>query len=183
MRKGLIGFLAFSVIFLNGCLEGETSNKEAKLTANQAESERLAQAGEALLTPVSFMFADELFTQALNLDSQNMRAGLYKSILGPVMKTRGFMARIAPYISTLPENIQNNYRNASARMVQADVRDFYFNGPADLKTEIDVQNLLQEVVEQFSNARKYIRANKTRVIDLKATVYSTPAASDCKVQS
>lgn len=187
MRRGLTGFIISLLVFITGCLEGPppaATDLRRTLTPNQAEAERLALKGEALLTPVSFVHANDLFNQALSFDPENLRAGLYQALLAPAMKTRGLLTRIAPYVEGLPDRMRQNYERNVSEIKQAGMRDFLMSGTTeDLKTEADVQNFLHELTSTLGTARAYIKANKMREMELTANHHANYNDPNCHVHS
>jgi hypothetical protein len=187
MYLRILGALVFTLYTLVGCLEGSSSaggtDAEKKLTPNEAEAERLALSAETLVNPVAFMYAFDIFTKAQTLDPQNQRAGIYLALLQPIMRTQGMLARVGPYVASLPQELRTDFSHQANRVQPASLHNFLFNGIADLKSEADVQGLVAQVTADVANARQYIKSIKGTNFVAHLTIYKELNNPECAAVS
>ncbi len=105
------------------------------------KSESLALAGEKIAYGPNFMQAAELIDKALQLDPSNLRARVYKAALAPQMSFRGILSRIKPLVNQLTAEDMRQYQTFVASLPTGAYRSFLLDGPEDIKTERDVQDL------------------------------------------
>ena len=192
LRKILLSNLAlmlvsnFSLMVLmitTGCA-GKNSDT-THITANTTmDAEQLAQAGEQLVTPFTFMLADKVFDMSLSKDPNNKRAQFYKNLLKAPMTLKGAAERLKPYANKYVSGIE--YQKSMNKIPNSPARNFLFDGTQDIKTAADLQNLLVQYRQGVSDFRTWVRQNE----DLQLTLYlnwalvvplSQEAADDCTV--
>ena len=177
MSYALIGLLC---VISAGC-SSDSSKKPVKTAEVNTESiiddksvspkqkaERLALASEQLVSPLSFMYANDVASQALQLDAKNQKAQFVKALVAPMMALKGVMARIQPIATRTPEG-KANYDRAIQKLQDAPkhaLRDFLLEGPADIKNETDAQNLIDSVRSAFTKQRQFFKSAKNSEMTL-----------------
>src|SRR5690242_19784773 len=63
----------------------------------------LTQQGEWLMTSDSFFLPFDIFTKALDLDSDNIKARIYVAAINPFMSLKGILTRLDKLASKSPE--------------------------------------------------------------------------------
>jgi len=108
-RSWMKAALGASIIagLLMGCdksksKENPPETPQAKIidTATLIDAESLANAGEQLMSPYSFMYAYRVFELALQKDPNNKKAQFYKSFLEAPMSLQGILTRIRPLVKS-----------------------------------------------------------------------------------
>lgn len=134
---------------------------DSSLTSSQ-KAERLALAAEQLVSPGSFMYAQDVADMALSIDSGNKRAQLVKVLIAPLMATKGIMARIKPLAERNDEN-KADYQKALERLDEQPnhaLKTFVLDGKADITSEKDIQNFNDSIRDAFNKQRLFFKANK-----------------------
>lgn len=129
-------------------------------------AENLALAGEQLLSPVSFMYADLVFDMALQTDASNKRAQFYKALIKPMMQLKGALNRIKPVIATLPEREQSQYQDYLAKAPESALKTFLMDGPQDIHTEEDALKFLDQYRSAWEDMRVFMKENKDLNLDV-----------------
>lgn len=139
------------------------ANSKNQTAAEKAEA--LALAGELLNTPTSFMHADPVFKAALFIDPSNARAQLWAAALGPAMELKGLIARIEPLAQTHPARY-SHYQAEVARLKKmyagTDLLKFMLSGPADIESEVELQEVIARVSLKIDDFRRTVIALKNR---------------------
>jgi len=183
-----IGLLASLAV---GCAKNNSStldNGQAKIAATTAmDSEQLAQAGEQLMSPYTFMLADTVFDMALSKDPSNSRARFYKAFLKPAMALRGSYKRARPFVSVVGDIRQ--YDGNIKTAPNSPLKDFIQSGPEDINTTADIQNVADKYVNALSDLYQFLKDNEDTplTLNLNANVFeqqiTKDAPSDCTVLS
>lgn len=185
MRNFLI--VSFSLFFLSACSDKKVQQvKTVNLNpttygknVSKAElAEEIALAGEQLVDPARFMYADLLFDVALQTDPNNKRAGFYKSFLASFMSMRGLGARVENAIkahgneSDLAEyqKIVKNFPNSSVKTFLLDN-----SGKSDIEHEADVQAFLDEYRAGQDKFRQFVKNNKDLNLTLNVNILAAGA--------
>lgn len=164
--------LAFGA-FLSACGEKEIIRVEggpkATISADATmESGALADAGEQLVSPYTFMLADKVFDMALQNDPNNMKALFYKKLLKRSMVFKGIVTRIRPFVkqhgdmTKLEENIETLPHSA--------LRTFLLEGREDIDTTSKIQDVLVQYTQAVNEFRKFLKDNP----DLELTLNLNP---------
>jgi hypothetical protein len=127
------------------------------------KAERLAEAAERLLTGESFMYASEVAEQALAIDPQNRKARLISKLVAPAMEFRGVIARIEPLIMKRPADYAG-YAETKAQLLrypEKALTKFLLDGPADIQTERDAQELIGRFTARLDELRATLNDLKT----------------------
>lgn len=171
LMKYLI-LLAATIGLVTACSQFESKKSQTEVTkidtnkiqnnrnlTVEQRAEQLALAGEQLMSFGGFVYAEDVFNQALIVDAKNQRAMFYKKLLGPIMTLRGVMARVEPLVKK-DANAVADYDNALKDLPNSSVRDFLLEGKPDIKTEKDVQKLFDAQYAAYNDFRVYLKENK-----------------------
>ena len=178
--------IILSLGLLTSCVEEKTSKSmlgkkgvdinsimESKASAS-VKAEQLALAAEQLLTPSGFIYADMILDQALTLDPNNKRAGLYKSFLAGSMATKGILARVKPLADKDPES-KKKLAEMIEKMQEGSLKKFLLDGKPEIKDEKDVQAFADSVINGLGKFRQFLKSNKNLEIELNVNDYMTSA--------
>lgn len=168
MKKMLMAALLVS---LAACTKKESHDNRVdvrgtmndKTLSASVRAEKVAEAGEELMAnPAAFMYADQLFDMALELDPSNKRAQMYKAINSPFMSLKGILARVKPLISKYP-NGEKSYTDAVASMqndLPPRVFQFLMDGAQDIKDEKGIQAFIEQWQRGYGRIRTFFKSNK-----------------------
>lgn len=160
--------LAALVAATTACSNGSnTRTVDTVSTAStaQARAEEIAVAGETLLSAEWFVTANSAFQMALENDPNNARALFYSKLLAPVMKLKGIAVRMRPLMSKAEREKQDA---AIAENPNSEIKAFLIDGKEDLRSEKDVQALLDEVITGFDEFRTHLKATKNQTLTLNS---------------
>ncbi len=143
-------------------------NKVVITAADQDDSNTLANAGEALVSPFTFMLADPVFDKALAKDPGNKKALFYKSFLKRFMLLRGVHTRVRPLVRNYG-NI-GSYETGMRRFPSSPFKDFAADGQENISSAIELQNLLVSYRDSLLDFYKFIKENQ----DLEMEIYLNP---------
>lgn len=163
--------LATAVIMsLSACGEKEQKKNTVVIEASERmHSTELADAGEQLVTPYTFMLADKVFDQALAKDPKNIKAQFYKHFLKRVMVFKGIYTRVLPI--TKQYGSLENHNNFIKNTPNAPLKSFLTEGKEDIKTVVDVQNFLFEYQNALSDFRNFLRENADAEFSINLNPY------------
>ncbi|MGE4130756.1 MAG: hypothetical protein AB7F86_03915 [Bdellovibrionales bacterium] len=192
------GLLA-AVMTLAACDETERSAGEpaktydvdAIITAtdltNNEKSEMLAQIGEALSTPVGFMYANEVLDQAIRFNAENPRANFYKHLVAPAMVTKGLIKRMQPLADKMSDVTRTNYDQMKEQVALSESLNAFANeGAGDILTEEKAQQVLQAVYREQDKLRLFTKGFKANVLKISPMVIKGPPEAylaDCQVRA
>lgn len=156
-----------TIAFLGACSSPKQEKQTIKLNSitedkslsKTEKAEKLALAGEQLITPTSFMFADLVFDQALQLDPKNQRAKLYKLFLAPKMELKGVLSKYK-HIAELDQKTKESYQELLVDIPNTELRNFLLDSSASIKTEKEAQALLNKVYDRYNEFRLFLKNNK-----------------------
>ena len=122
-------------------------------------AEELALAGEQLITPTTFMYADGVFDVALSKDPQNLRARFYKSFLKQFMVFKGVSYRLESYRAKIDPGVEKKFAKERADIREDGVRDFLYSKSAGgpISKDSEVQDLAVAYREGVNNFRVFLR--------------------------
>ena len=158
-----------------GCNESKSKKKTAVVDTQslkqsgktiQESAENLALAGEQLVSPISFMYADIVFDLALKADPNNKRAQFFKAFLKPMMNMKGILNRIKPVVDTLSAEQQKEYNEFIAKAPISALKTFLLDGPQDIKTEEDALRYMDEDTASWEAIRVFMKNNKDLNLDI-----------------
>lgn len=146
------------------------NNGPLKVTATQSmEAAELADAGEQLVTPYTFMLADKVFAMALQNDPLNKKALLYKALLKPVMTYKGIATRIKPLARKYGSI--GNLESSIEKIPKSPLRNFLVDGAEDITSDKQVQDLLVAQREAYNDLRLYFKNNSDVDMTLNLNPY------------
>lgn len=153
-EKAPAGGLVVTVDDAKGGKGGVTVTKDEKAVK---DGKGLADAGEQLVGPYTFMLADRVFDSALQIDPNNKKAQFYKSFLKRMMVFKGVLNRVRPI---------SQERNTSAQLEanissipESPAKEFLLDGLQDIRTVSDVQDLVAQYQQALNDFRKFAKAN------------------------
>ncbi|MCM2280354.1 MAG: hypothetical protein NDI61_00750 [Bdellovibrionaceae bacterium] len=170
-----VGILAAAIASTAACAPNNNTTRTVSIhssaTTAAARAEDIALAGEQLMSAKSFVYADTAFHLALEHDPKNARAGFYSKLLAPVMKLRGIATRARPLMTKEERERQDQ---SLAQYPDSAIRMFLTDGREDIRSEKEIQELLDQVIEGFDSFREHLKATKTQTLTLNvpAVVYS-----------
>ncbi len=152
-------------------------------------AENLALAGEQLVSPISFMYADLVFDLALRANPDNKRAQFYKALIKPMMVMKGAMKRIRPVINSLSAEQQTEYNDFIAKSPNSALKTFLLDGQEDITTEEDALGLMDEYRAAWEGIRVFMKENKD--LNMVVNIMTLPgnqsaldkAAEECATQN
>lgn len=159
------------VLTLTACGEQkDTKNNKVVIEASaNMQASELADAGEQLITPYTFMLADKVFDQAIEKDATNVKAQFYKNFLKRFMVFKGIYTRIRPAMEK-SGNLES-HDLAIKNMPNSAVKTFFLDGKQDLKTIADAQGVLAQYQNALSDFRTFLRSNADANITLNMNPY------------
>lgn len=122
-------------------------------------AEELALAGEQLITPTTFMYADGVFDVALSKDPQNLRARFYKSFLKQFMVFKGVSYRLESYRAKIDPGVEKKFAKERADIREESLRDFLYskNAGSPFVKDTDIQDLMVSYREGVNSFRVFLR--------------------------
>lgn len=169
-----------TVVDTQSILESEDSSVQM--------SENLALAGEQLMSPVSFMYADMILDMALEKDSNNKRAQFYKTILKPIMQLKGVFKRVQPVVKTLNVEKQSQFNTDVANLPESAMKTFLLDGQENISNEEGLLKFLDEQTKAWEDVRQFMKANKDLNLDINIMTLNgvegalEQAAKECQAQ-
>ncbi len=136
--------------------------------SNPGETEKMARKTESLITEETFEEAYQQASQLSAQDPSNVRAKFWKAVLAPGMELRGVYSRIAPLATRNPERARE-YFEAIAQMKRTHGPKFvafFLNGPGDIKTERDAQELVARVVARIDELRETMKSLRNSELEI-----------------
>lgn len=163
--------LATAVIMaLSACGEKEQKKNTVVIEASEhMQATELADAGEQLVTPYTFMLADKVFDQALTKDPQNIKAQFYKNFLKRIMIFKGIYTRVAPLVRQKGNIVDHN--NVIKNMPNAPLKSFLTEGKEDIKTAVDLQNMVAQYQTALSDFRNFLREHADAEFSINMNPY------------
>lgn len=168
----LCSSLAFA---LSGCVRtralktDDKAQASNKVSVNQnSETEELVNAGEQLIAAHTFHLADKVFEMALSKDPQNKKAQFYRAFLQRFMVFRGVLSRIKPAVEKYGDI--NAFEKSIKSSPDSPLKDFLMKpaqGATEIKSEVDLQNLLVDYRLALKEFRNFVRDNPTLELNLR----------------
>lgn len=183
-RNALVSFYGFCLLVCSALLiscapqnqggadAGKSSDPYAHFDAEEklAMSEVLADEGEEKLGFSTMNDAWGKFSEALQLNSENHRAALWKEILKPILETKGIIARVRP-LYLKQENGLERYSalvRGTEKSSNLDYRNFMTEGPQNIDTDEKFIDFLDRTIVALDGLRSFVKANKDRTYSLRA---------------
>jgi tetratricopeptide (TPR) repeat protein len=169
------------VIAFTGCgAKKEDKPAEVTIQANDGmKAEDLAESGEALVSPYTFMLADRVFTMALAKDPDNKKAKFYQTFIKRMMVLKGIVSRIAPLVRAGTPEQQADYERWKKEFPESPLRAFLMDGPEDLTKNAQIVDVLSDYQNALNDFRKFLKANP----DLELTLNLNPHVFEKEISS
>lgn len=154
---------------------------DSKLSAAE-RAEKLALGAEHLLTADGFLQAHNLTKQALKQDSKNLRAGLLKVILDPLLLMKGFRIRFKPLD---PDPVTSEKTLAEKRELAktSALERYLLDGKPDIKNEAQAQAFIDQLVIAVDRIRIFARDHKDSELTIKANSLLAPELNEVYADS
>ena len=195
LSSSLVSLGTISILFLAACSPKNAATNPSnaqvnpsaivddKFSSNGDKAEALSILAARLLTPTTFMHAFDVSGQALTLDSTNRRALLIHATLAPQMALKGLLSRIQPLANQSPAAKQH-VDEARAKVRQfnnADIEKFALDGPADIWSVRDGQELVAQYTAELDHLRTTLSGLRDQPFSLKLNLGSLQRSSDGKI--
>jgi tetratricopeptide (TPR) repeat protein len=179
------------VVAFTGCGDKkEDKNPEVIIHADEKMSaEELAESGEALVSPFTFMLADRVFTMALAKDPENKKAQFYKNFVKRLMVLKGIVRRIAPLARAGTAQQRADYEDWKKQFPESPLKTFLLDGPEDLTREAQLVDVLTDYQKALNDFRKFLKVNSNMELTLNLNPYvfekdiKTDLANSCRSES
>lgn len=129
----------------------------------------LADAGEQLVTPYTFMLADRTFSMALEKDGQQQKAQFYKALLSRFMVFKGILTRIKPLIEK--RNLTKEYNRSLRNFPDSALKTFLLDGQPDIESAYSAQTFLNQYVRSVNSLREFLIKNPELKFDINLNPY------------
>jgi hypothetical protein len=163
--KKLISTIVLSTALASSLLACNNSdNCENKGPANGSQklmsrdSDHLTTIGESLMDKEHWMQADAFFAQALAQNPSDLKAQFYRAVLKPFLTTKGLAARVKPLIRQ-SGNI-GQYEAYLTKLPASPTKSFLLDGKEDITSIEQVQSLLVQQRQAFSDLRQFLKAHE-----------------------
>lgn len=153
--------LATSLILaLSACSEKEKPKNGNTIHADSTmKADELADAGEQLVSPYTFMLSDKVFDMALEKDPTNKKAQFYKAFVKRLMVLKGIGKRIAPLVKqSTPKQIED-YEKWKKSFPESPLKKFLMDGPEDIKSYSQIVSVLSDYNLALNDFRKFLKLN------------------------
>jgi hypothetical protein len=152
--------LATSLILaLTACSEKDNKAKNQTVHADTTmKANELADAGEQLVSPYTFMLSDKVFDMALEKDPTNKKAQFYKNFVKRLMVLKGIGKRVAPLMNSTPEQ-KAGYEKWIKEFPESPLKAFLLDGQADIKTYSQVVTVFTDYNAALNDFRKFLKLN------------------------
>lgn len=170
--------LSFIVLALSACTlparnkpsdPSSDKNERTKIVVTQEMSaDEIADAGEQLVTPYTFMLADKTFNLALKKNAAHNKALFYKAFLKRFMVFKGILARMKPLVAK--QGDLKDYQRKIQSLPESPLKAFLMDGPADIKDIYSAQGFLNEYVRAVNYLREFLLQNP----EMNFTIYLNP---------
>lgn len=145
------------------------------------KAEKLSLSGEKLVSPIGFMYANEVFAKVLEIDPGNKKALFYKAILNPLMKFKGILKRIEPLINKGTEKDQKRYKAEITGLANGGLREFLLDGKPDIDSEVKLQKFVASTRASQNKLRLFLKSNKELILNLKINLFEQGITKHCSV--
>jgi hypothetical protein len=156
------------VLALTACSEKEPKNVHADASM---KADELADAGEQLVSPYTFMLSDKVFDMALEKDPSNKKAQFYKAFVKRMMVFKGIAKRIAPMIDTANPRQKTDYERFKKQFPESPLKTFLLDGPEDIKTYSQLATVLSDYNSALNDFRKFLKLNAGLELTLNLNPY------------
>lgn len=149
------------VMALTACSEKKNNSEDKiRIQATAAmKSEELAEAGEQLVSPYTFMLSDKVFDMALEKDPNNKKAQFYKNFVKRFMVLKGVAKRIAPLVKKgTPEQVAD-YQKWQREFPESPLKNFLLDGTEDITSSSQLADILHDYNLALNDFRKFLKMN------------------------
>lgn len=145
----------------------DASEEAQKIHANnQMKSDELADAGEQLVSPYTFMLADKVFDMALEKDAANPKSQFYKGFIKRLMVFKGIARRIAPIVRKGSQAQKDDYAKWIKEFPNSPLKTFLLDGPEDLNSYADAVKVLGDYNRALNDFRGFLKKNQALELTL-----------------
>lgn len=134
-----------------------------------ADAAGLADAGEQLVGPYTFMLADKVFDSALQADPNNKKAQFYKVFIKRMMVFKGIAKRVRPLIAS--EGNIAELDKQTQQFPESPLKQFLLDGKEDIKTASQVLDVIDNYKSAVNDFRKFAKTNATLELTLNLNPY------------
>jgi len=157
------------VMALTACSDKKSNNNDTNKNIHadaQMSSEDLTDAGEQLVSPYTFMLADKIMDMAVQKDPSNTKAQFYHIFLERMMVFKGIAKRIHPLVKQGSAQQQQDYDKWIKTFPESPMKKFLLDGPEDIQTYSQLQNVLANYQQALNDFRKFLKANQAMQLTL-----------------
>lgn len=158
---GILG-LSHSACTLRSRQKNETNAKDnggktkIVVTKDMTASD-LADAGEQLVTPYTFMLADKTFSMALEKNPNHGKALFYKALLNRFMVFKGILTRIKPLVEK--NGNMRDFNQTVRKIPNSAMKTFLLDGEPDIKDAYSAQTFINQYVRSVNVLREFLINN------------------------
>ena len=158
------------VLALTACSQSKDQSASEKAKQihlnNQMQSNDLADAGEQLVSPYTFMFADKAFDMALEKDAANPKAQFYKAFIKRLMVFKGIARRIGPLMNKGDQKQIADYAKWKKDFPESPLKTFLMDGPEDIDTYAKATRVVADYNKALNEFRLFLKKNSTLELTL-----------------
>lgn len=157
------------VLALTACSQNkESASDKAKQIHlnNQMQSSDLADAGEQLVSPYTFMLADKAFDMALEKDAANPKAQFYKAFIKRLMVFKGIARRIGPLMNKGDQKQIADYAKWKKDFPESPLKTFLMDGPEDIDSYAKATRVVADYNKALNEFRLFLKKNSTLELTL-----------------
>ncbi|HEY8270394.1 MAG TPA: hypothetical protein VIG33_05855 [Pseudobdellovibrionaceae bacterium] len=147
------------IIALTACSEKDKDNTTNVHADASMKADELADAGEQLVSPYTFMLSDKVFDMALEKDPSNKKAQFYKAFVKRMMVLKGIGKRIAPLMKKGTAKQQADYEKAKTDLPDSPLKSFLLDGPEDIKSYSQLVSVIADYNSALNDFRKFLKLN------------------------
>lgn len=149
------------VLALAACSEKKDDSAEKTRVHADAtmKSDELADAGEQLVSPYTFMLSDRVFDMALEKNPDNKKAQFYKNFVKRLMVLKGIGRRIAPMMRQGSQEQIAGYEKWKREFPNSPLKTFLLDGPEDISSYSQLVDVLHDYNLALNDFRKFLKLN------------------------
>lgn len=178
MKLRIIFFFAISMP-MTACQKPADTNQMVPFTVSMSalvgstlpasqKAEEMAKAAELLLTADGMIEANSMAKAALKIDPNNLRAGFIVALLSPIMVAKGFYGRTKNFVDQHPKSFKaSGTREEFEAKTQPSIVRFLEDAPADLNSEAEIQDVIDQVRDALEKLRLFVHSHKEKELTLK----------------
>lgn len=171
MKKAMTTLLLSTALAssLVACSQSDDCENKSTATGSQkimTDSQQMTAAGEHLMDRDHWMQADALFAKALVQNPQDLKAQFYRAVLKPYLVTKGLATRVKPFLRQHGDIA--GYEAQLAKIPDSASKAFLLDGKEDISSLEDVQLVLTEQRQAFSELRQFLKAHEDMELTLNS---------------